>query len=260
MSLGRTMVPDATDTRPWCVAGGRYAGPMCGRFVVTESTEELIELFDIDHAAAELPGPSYNVRPTEQIPIILDSVKTEPAVRRLESARWSLVPAFATELKSQYPTFNARSEEITTKPTFADSVKRRRALIPAAGYYEWHTEGTDKTPYYVQTAGGEPIVFAGLYSWWRDRSLPDDDPRRWVLSATILTRPAVGSLQGLHPRTPVTLPPECWDAWLDPHHEADQDDVDEMVLAATDVAEQLVFHRVAPLQGDGPELIVPVQD
>lgn len=233
---------------------------MCGRFVVTESTEELIELFDIDHAAAELPGPSYNVRPTEQIPIILDSVKTGPVVRRLESARWSLVPSFATELKSQFPTFNARAEEVTTKPTFAPSVKQKRALVPAAGYYEWHTEGATKTPYYVQTAGGEPIVFAALYSWWRDRSLPDDDPRRWVLSATILTRPAVGPLQELHPRTPVTLPPECWDAWLDPHHEADQDEVDEMVSAATDVAEQLVFHRVAPLQGDGPELILPVQE
>jgi len=33
-----------------------------------------------------------------------------------------------------------------------------------------------------------------------------------------------------------------------------------MVSAATDVAEQLVFHRVAPLQGDGPELILPVQE
>ena len=113
-----TMVPHPTDTGSG-VVGARYAGRMCGRFVVTESTEELIELFDIDQAAAELPGPSYNVRPTEQIPIILDSVKSGPVVRRLESARWSLVPSFATELKSQYPTFNARSEEITTKPTFA---------------------------------------------------------------------------------------------------------------------------------------------
>ncbi len=28
---------------------------------------------------------------------------------------------------------------------------------------------------------------AGLYEWWADPSLPDDDPERWLLSCTVLT-------------------------------------------------------------------------
>ncbi|MFZ4896138.1 SOS response-associated peptidase [Plantibacter sp. Mn2098] len=231
---------------------------MCGRFVVTESSQDLIELFDIDQAAAELPGPSYNVRPTDQVPVILESAKSEPVVRRLESARWSLVPSFAKELASKYPTFNARSEEVASKATFAASVVSRRAIIPATGYYEWHTEGTQKTPYFIHSASDVPIAFAGLYSWWKDESLPPEDPARWVLSATILTRDAIGELAGLHPRTPVMLPPEFWDTWLDPHEPGDQSFVDAAVDASTDMFDDLVFHEVGPVKDDGPQLIEPV--
>jgi putative SOS response-associated peptidase YedK len=231
---------------------------MCGRFVVTESSRDLIELFDIDLASEHLPQPSYNVKPTDQIPVILESVKSEPTVRRLESARWSLVPSFAKELTGKFPTFNARSEDVAAKAAFAESVISRRAIIPAAGYYEWHTVGTEKTPYYVHAGSGAPIAFAGLYSWWKNEAVPPGAPGRWVLSATILTRDAVGELAGIHPRTPVMLSSEFWDAWLDPNEEGDQSFVDAAVDASTEMVEELVFHEVAPLKDDGPELIQPV--
>lgn len=215
-------------------------------------------MFDVLHEGDNLPEPSWNIKPTEQVPIVLESAKSGSVVRRLESARWSLVPGFATQITSQYPTFNARAESAAEKPTFAASVASRRALIPATGYYEWHTVGTVKTPYFVHSDDGMPLAFAGLYAWWKNPVLAADDPARWLLSATILTTDAQGPLQQIHERIPVTLPEEWWDQWLDPHTEGNQDLVMAAVSASRGVADDLRFHEVAPLIGNGPQLISPV--
>jgi putative SOS response-associated peptidase YedK len=61
----------------------------------------------------------------------------------------------------------------------------------------------------------------------------------------------------LHDRTPVTLPPSFWDEWLDADQDGDQTLVDAAVTAATPVAEALELYQVAPLKGDGPELVEP---
>ena len=137
-------------------------------------------------------------------------------------------------------------------------MRSKRAIIPATGYYEWKTEGKTKTPFYIHEEDGM-IGFAGLYSWWKDTSLADDDPARWVLTATILTRDAVGVLRDIHDRTPVTLPSDWWDDWLDPTTVGNQDFVDAAVEASTPVAEALAVHEVAPLRGDDrAELINPL--
>lgn len=215
-------------------------------------------MFDVEHEGEDLPEPSWNIKPTERIPIVLESAKSGAVVRRIESARWSLVPSFAPALVSKFPTFNARSETVGEKPTFQPSLASRRALVPATGYYEWHTEGTVKTPYFVHSDDGLPLALAGLYAWWRNPALTEDDPARWVLSATILTQESSGRLRGLHERMPVVLPEETWDQWLDPNTVGDQEFVDAAVAASAESVDGLRFHEVAPLIGDGPELIEPV--
>ena len=232
---------------------------MCGRFVVAGERRDLLGLFEIEREAEDLPGPSWNIRPTDRIPIVVDTVKGDAApVRRLEAARWSLTPSYSKTLATKFPTFNARAESAAEKPFFANSVRSKRAIIPASGYYEWKTEGTTKTPFYIHPPEGM-IGFAGLYAWWKDDSLADDDPARWVLTATILTRDAVGELRSIHERTPVALPSEWWDEWLDPTTLGDQEFVDAAVAASTPVAEALLLHEVAPIRGDDrAELINPL--
>ena len=233
-------------------------GWMCGRFVVAGERRDLLGLFEIEIEGDGIPGPSWNIRPTDQIPVVIDSVRgDELPVRRLAVARWSLTPSSSPTLATPFPTFNARSETAAEKPAFAASVRSKRALIPASGYYEWKTEGTVKTPYYIHPPEGM-MAFAGLYSWWRDASLAADDPARWVLTATILTREAVGELRAIHDRSPVALPREWWDDWLDPTIEAEQSFVDAAVLASLPVSESLEAREVAPLRGeDRAELVNP---
>jgi hypothetical protein len=53
-------------------------------------------------------------------------------------------------------------------------------LVPATGYYEWQTFADGKkVPHFVHDPAGEQLVFAGLYSWWKNHALPDDHPDLW---------------------------------------------------------------------------------
>ena len=241
---------------------------MCGRFAMDSSVNEMITEFV--EATGRPPEqwqldwkPSYNVRPTDPVPVLLETPVDRadplgPTIRRAELAQWWLTPAFAKELKGRNPTFNARSETVTTRASFKGSVTKQRAIIPAIGYYETKTEGSSKTPYFIHPADGL-LYFAGLYSWWVDPAKERSDPSRWHLTATILTRPAVGEVADIHDRTPVTLPFDMIDDWIDPQAVGDKALVDAAVAAATPVAESLEFHRIAsPIRGDSPEMIQPV--
>ncbi|MEQ6898356.1 SOS response-associated peptidase [Microbacterium sp. KR10-403] len=236
---------------------------MCGRFVVAEAGSELVGVLRVDVEGDDLPAPSYNIAPTDQAAIVLDSVKTEPPTRRLASARWGLVPSWAKDVSIGSRAFNARAEEVEDKPLFRNALIKHRAVVPASGYYEWKTAEGLKTPHYIHPADGSPMFFAGLYEWWKDPALKDDDPARWVLSFTILTRDAIGHLGSIHDRMPLFLDPDFADAWLDPTTENVGDILDAAVDAAPDVAETLadftVSKAVGNVRNNGPELIEPAE-
>jgi putative SOS response-associated peptidase YedK len=242
---------------------------MCGRFVLDRYAGELVSLFDVDVTGDLLPEPSWNIAPTERIAIVLDSLPRatpddeypEP-VRRLESARWGLVPGFAKSPTDGPPLFNARSEDVADKPAFKAAVEKRRAVIPAAGYYEWRVIDGAKQPVYVSLPGDELVLFAGLFDWWRNPAAADGTPERWLLSATMLTQASTGELASIHPRMPVFLDADVVEGWLDPAEDGSQELVDEIVAASAEVAERMQFHEVGAavgsVQNKGPELNAPV--
>lgn len=233
---------------------------VCGRFALDEKVNDSITEF-VEFAGLRRLAewqPNWNIRPTDPIVAVIDSPRSGLVA---DVARWSLVPAWSRELRLRFPTFNARAESAAVKPSFRDAVKRSRALIPATGYFEWLTElgpsgRAVKSPHFVRSTEG-PVMFAGLFSWWRDRSKADDDESRWVLTATILTMDAPPRLSGLHPRSPVVLPRDWWSAWLDSSVVGDQGLVDAAVAAATPVADSLEFFEVGPVRGNGPGLVEP---
>ena len=238
--------------------------------------------------------PNWNVAPTADVPILVERVLEGAdaggggTVRReLHVARWGLVPPWAKELVVGSRAFNARSETVTSKPTFRSAVRARRCAVPVQGYYEWRTpepgsKGPDgkaaqKQPFYVHPAGagdgeGEVIWFAGLYEWWRD---PEADARGedpWVLSASILTMdspshddadPVLAQLGELHDRLPVPLTPEAMDAWLEPVKLGSAEEaealVGRMTAEAFDVARgwtlRPVGREVGNVRTNGPQLI-----
>jgi len=229
---------------------------MCGRVIV--DYDENMDVASGSELADWLTGrpsgyePSWNLKPTQQIPVALTSSKT--GEKRFELAHWSLVPPWAKELKLKFPTFNARSEQLSEKTTFKGSLKKERCVIPVSGFYEWTGPKTARTPHAI--FGPAPILpMAGLYSWWREPGAAGGEG--WHLTATILTRASAGVMSDLHDRMPVFMNDDLLHDWLDPEIEGDQLLVDAVSEASVPISEQLREYAVRPLRGDGPELIEP---
>jgi putative SOS response-associated peptidase YedK len=238
---------------------------MCGRFVVAGASAELVALFDVDLPAEELPGPSWNIAPTDRVPIILDSIPKDPEdqepVRRLEAARWGLVPSWSKDITVGGRAFNARIETVGDNAMFKTAVRKRRAIVPATGYYEWKTIDGVKHPHFIHLPD-ELTVFAGLYEWWRNPEAADDAPDKWLLSTTIITRDAAGKLADIHDRMPVFLSPELIEEWLDPHAEFSEELLDAIAEGGAQTAERMelyeVGREVGNVRNNGPQLLDPV--
>jgi putative SOS response-associated peptidase YedK len=237
---------------------------MCGRFVVASSGSELVGVLRVDVEADDLPPASFNIAPTSRVAIVLDSAKSEPPTRRLETARWGLVPGWAKDPKIGARAFNARSEEVEDKPMFRSALEKRRAVVPATGYYEWKNVDGVKVPHFIHPADGSPLFMAGLYEWWRDKAKDDEDPDRWMLSFTILTRDSIGHLGSIHDRMPLFIDADHADAWLDPTTDNVRDVLDAAIDAAPALADTLEDHVVSKAVGnvrnDSPDLIEPVDE
>ena len=104
------------------------------------------------------------------------------------------------------------------------------------------------------------LAAAGLYELWPDPTLAEDDPKKWLWTATIATTSATDALGHIHDRTPVFVPPDHYDQWLDDHLR-DTTEVDELLRALPEPVLQPreVGPAVGAVHNNGPELIAPVE-
>lgn len=235
---------------------------VCGRFASYRAAQDLAEAFDVDDvtpAAAAVPA-SYNVAPTQKIRVLLDRPAGPDGGprREMHAARWGLVPAWADDPRISNRMINARRESLDTRPAFRDSLRRRRCVVPVEGYYEWQRLDGRRLPFFITSPAGEPLALAGLYAFWRDPSRSDDDPDRWLLSATIITTAAVGELAEIHDRVPVVLPPGVLDAWLSPGTEHPEPAHALLVCPTPRLVLRRVSTRVNTSAVDDRSLIDPV--
>jgi putative SOS response-associated peptidase YedK len=180
---------------------------MCGRFTLTVSPEDLQAAFPNFDIPVDIP-PSYNIAPSQPIPVIPND-----GTYKLDFYHWGLIPSWTkVERLGKFNLINARSETAAEKPSFKNSLKRRRCLVLADGFYEWSdsSKGSGKTPYYFSMKDLSPFAFAGLWEIWHS---PEGDPLK---SACILTTTPNELLKPIHDRMPVILAEEDYNNWLDP--------------------------------------------
>jgi putative SOS response-associated peptidase YedK len=137
-----------------------------------------------------------------------------------------LVPSWAKDISIGNKLINARSESVHEKPSFRDSFKNKRCLIPATGFFEWRENPTKKKndPYYIRTTNQPVFSFAGLWSSWTDKTTGAE-----VLSFTIITTEANEFLAEIHNRMPVILPENKESDWL--NHTLDRDYIRSLMVS-----------------------------
>jgi putative SOS response-associated peptidase YedK len=111
-----------------------------------------------------------------------------------------------------------------------------------------------KQPYFIHRLDGEPLAFAGLWETWRDPNLGPDAP---VLhSCTIITTTANATMEPIHDRMPVILPPDAWSTWLDRDNQ-DLVELNGLLVPAPDhlLSLRTVSTEVNNVRNKGAELV-----
>jgi putative SOS response-associated peptidase YedK len=180
---------------------------MCGRFYLDASEDELQDFFGL--SAAPAVTPRYNIESSQSIL----AVTVDADGREGRWFHWGLIPSWAKDQKFGYRTINVRVETVAGKPAFRAAFKRRRCLIPASGYFEWHVVKQGKQPYCIRSSEAPLLALAGLYEHWQS-------PRGEAIeSCAIIVGEATPELAAVHNRMPICLDPDQFDTWLDPQIE-----------------------------------------
>ena len=241
---------------------------MCGRYAASKDLAALREIFDAEAVPTTNLAPDYNVAPTKNINAVIERVDDAGHHREIDIMKWGLVPSWAKEPSIGARMINARVETVMEKPAFRRAFAKRRALLPADGYYEWH-EPTDaplgkggkplKQPYFIHPANGDVLAMAALWEAWRDPTRTDDDPQAWLLTATVITTSARDDLGQIHDRMPLIVGRDAWSTWLDPQRPGDRPMLDLLVPAsAAGLTAYPVSTAVNNVRNNGPELVRPI--
>ena len=223
---------------------------MCGRFTLTANPADLQEAFENYTFPAKF-APRFNIAPTQPILAIPNDDRNEA-----DFFVWGLIPMWAKDPGIGSRLINARAETLAEKPSFRGSLKHKRCLILADGFYEWKTgpSGKTKTPYFIHMHDRKPFAFAGLWDSWNS---PDGSH---VKTCAIITTEPNELMTLIHNRMPAILHPRDYARWLDASPQSP-----EILkpLIKPYPADKMSAYPVSTLvnkpENDIPELVVPIK-
>jgi putative SOS response-associated peptidase YedK len=140
---------------------------MCFTVNVNLVKEEIEERYGVDFPGKYRYEPSYYYHAfgLPEIPAVCSGNPLSVSM-----LKWGLIPEWIRTAEDaeeiRFKTFNARSESISTKPSFSSSVSSKRCLLPVKGFFEWQHVGKEKIPWYIYLPDNQIITLAGLYSDW----------------------------------------------------------------------------------------------
>ncbi len=222
---------------------------MCGRFALATDKKALEMLYEMEIRLDF--QPRYNIAPSQEILALRFS--SPESGKELVTLKWGLVPFWADDAGIGSRMINARAETAPQKPSFRQSFKKRRLLIPASGFFEWKKQNGVKQPYYICPKKKQLFSLAGLWERWEKGEMP-------LETCTILTTGPNDLLAPIHNRMPVIIPSHSYEKWLDPA--ADITTLEELLkpYPAEELSAYPVSRQVNNPAQDSPELITPVEE
>ena len=192
---------------------------MCGRYYFNEKAKGNIFRIADDYSEGVAAFPEKDIFPSQEAPVLYD----RDGMLAAELMRWG----FENAVKGGF-LINARAETCRTKKSFADSMERRRCVMPAAGFYEW-TKAKEKVDF--AAADKEPLYLAGFYNLSGGRD-----------SFIIITKEADRNVSPVHDRMPLIFTEEAVRDWIFGSRYAAMLETEAVPLAASRPFEQLEFN------------------
>lgn len=180
----------------------------CGRYILSVKAKDLKKRYNLAKEPSEIPK-SFDVSPGQTMPVI---IQTEAGRPQLEMMKWGLIPSWwPKDKKMPFSTFNARDDKAFSSGLWR-SIYRKRALIPATGYFEWTKppKPSDKQKFYFRPKQLDIFSFAGFYDIW------EDVEKRELKTYTLITTEPNKEARAIHDRMPVLLHREDETSWLEP--------------------------------------------
>jgi putative SOS response-associated peptidase YedK len=179
---------------------------MCARYTIQTPADLLATRFGLP----QVPDlrPRFNVAPSQLVPV----VGSKPDGRRgLALFKWGFVPHWAQDDSGPKPV-NAKSKTVAQSVMFGESLRKRRCLVVADGFYEWKTVNRKKLPVWFHLKDRQPFGFAGIWDVWQG-------PNGKVFTVAILTTTPNDLTRTVHDRMPVILTPDAEAGWLNPNED-----------------------------------------
>ncbi len=178
---------------------------MCGRFALSVKTTDIEKLLPSIKRTESLGQARYNIAPSQNIATILNTIPDE-----ISFLKWGLILFWAKDANIGSKMINAKAETLAEKPSFKNSLRKKRCIIPASGFYEWQKVPGQKikSPFYIKMKDNAPFFFAGLWDEWKN---PENGI---VKTVSIITTSANEIMSPIHNRMPVILDSNFLRLWL----------------------------------------------
>lgn len=163
---------------------------MCGRYFVDDEMWREIKKICKQIDDSKLKVTRGDVRPTDMAVVLMGMKEV-----RTEQMQWGFTQQYQEGLL-----INAREETVLSKPSFRDSMRHCRFVIPAAGFYEWNKA---KEQVSFRMPQSKILYMAGIWQ-----------PTAKEKQFTILTTSPNDSVSPVHDRMPLVLTSEEIIPWI----------------------------------------------
>lgn len=176
---------------------------MCGGYGTVIKKESIAKALERNIREGKDYYQNYLFRPGDLAPVITDS-----APNSIQEFKFGMTPSWE---KQERFYFNARGEDVVTKPSFRVQIRKKRCVIPATHFIEGTTNEKWKRPYLLFLKR-KPFFFAGIWDEWVN---PVNEQK--VFGFAIITTEPNNVIKSIpHHRSPVILPAGHERTWLNP--------------------------------------------
>lgn len=226
----------------------KFIDDACGRYVLKANRKELEKHYNLASVPKDLK-PNYNVAPGQRLPVV---TADENGKMEMELMKWGIVAPW----KQTMIIINTRDDKVFNSPMWKGLVSKKRALIPASGFYEWkkpENSKDQKQPFYIHPKQQELFSFAGVWNSWKDVEGVE------FKTYSIITTSPNKEMADVHNRMPVILHKDEEASWLEPS-KASREDIEPFLHPYEDRGLELykVSRDVGNSRNNDKKLLAPI--